>query len=112
MGTIIHTAAVATSWNVEHLANARAVAGNHFSGVSGLVPSGINGYWSFFIASSGSKLGWEPETKHREKLAEWQKECAAKGWYLDLAFVRYGELDDGPEAYADATDFQKANADG
>ena len=108
MGTIIHTAAIVTSWNVEHVANARAVAGQSFGAVSGIVPSGINGYWSFFIASSGSKLGWEPETTHREKLAAFEKAVTEKGWYLEIAFVRYGEMDEGPVAYASAQDFQKA----
>lgn len=101
MGTIIHRAAIVTSWNVEHAANARAVAGSVFgAAVSGLISSPINGYWSFLIASSGSKLGWEPERDHEQNLRQFKAAMDATDWHLEIVFVRYGEIE-APEASLD-----------
>lgn len=98
MGTVLHRAVIVTSWDVERIGKARRLAGQRFGQlVSGLIPSPVNGYWTFFIASCGSKEGWDESRAHADALSEFEVELKRFGFgyedgssALELAFVTYG----------------------
>lgn len=70
MGTVIHDAMIVTSFDLETLGKAHRVAIDTFDGVSVITPSPVNGYWSFLVASSGSKEGWAECTHHAERMLQ------------------------------------------
>lgn len=93
MGYIAHHAIIVTSWNSELIGKAHVEASRIFPVVSPILPSGINGYRSFFIPPDGSKENW----------AESNLGDKRRNHYLRMvnefrAFVRQQEYSDGSTA--------------
>lgn len=89
MGYMAHNAIVVTSWKEEHIRDARISAIILFPDmVSEIIISHINGYLSFFIATDGSKEGWEDSNIGDENRARFLKEI--EDMYIDAVDVRYG----------------------
>jgi hypothetical protein len=98
MGYIQHNAIIVTSFAIEYLERARAIALAIFGegDVSNIVPnleSGrLNGYCSFFIPPDGSKEGWGESNdgdKRRDEFFELIKRD--NSLYVDVVEVEYGE---------------------
>lgn len=69
MGMTIHQALIVTSSDKEAVEIAHKEASERFGDiVSPVVASPTNGYQSFTVFTSGSKLGWEPQEEHEQKL--------------------------------------------
>lgn len=108
MGVIKHSTIVIIGWDKAYMENvlnkAKEVFNKHFgeefSGeqlVSNLVPSIMNGDFSFFLAPDGSKEGWEQSNQGdsaREEFVEYlskQEQC----YYIEVDFG--GDFNDTPE---------------
>lgn len=102
MGTVLHRAIIVTCYKLETLGKACEIAGDIFPGgsVSGLIPSPVSGFWSFLIASRGSKMGWSDEADHRRCAAEFDKRMKRFAFEdgsssLEIVYVTYGnDLDE------------------
>lgn len=89
MGYIRHVAIIVTDggygdWIEQAQREASRIFGSRASGV---VPTSVNGNWSFFIGSDGSKLGWE------------ESETAAAQRHEFKAWLRRQEYDDGSSPF-------------
>ena len=97
MGYIKHHAIVITSWDEKLIRKARRKAKQIFGKqVSGIVPSVINAYDSFFIGPDGSKEGRDDSHSgdaNREKFIAWVKKQAYSDGSNSLSFAElfYGE---------------------
>ena len=71
MGYIRHHAIAVTTFSEEYINSAHKKASEIFtiSKVSEILPSGINGYYSFFIAPDGSKELWPTSIQADEQRA-------------------------------------------
>ena len=104
MGYMRHNAIVVTSWNEQHIKDARISAINIFglgNQVSEILKSPVNGYLSFFICPDGSKEGWEDSKngdKHRKFFLD---EITKSGLYVEWVDVSYGG-DDPDKACIDS----------
>lgn len=107
MGTIHHTALLITGSNngfgepknryLVTKAYKRAVKLFGEEQVSPVIGSGMNGYYSFFVAPSGSKLGWEQAIEHEaamEKMIEFLdlKKYSDGSTSIKYVKVSYGEF--------------------
>jgi hypothetical protein len=105
MGYIKHEAIIVTGWNKAHVRLARQFFKSQFlpwNIVSTIVTSPINGYYSFFVAPDGSKMGWGDDQRGdeiRDRVKQWILEAARepKPMYLDFVEVRYGGDDEGAQ---------------
>ena len=94
MGVIKHNCIIVTDWKRDELKLSHEKAIEVFGEmVSPIVQSPYNGYLSFFIASDGSKEGWEDSDVYDKKRREF---CD----FLDDNFIPfidigYGETDNG-----------------
>lgn len=90
MGTIRHDAIIVTTWNEDHLKQARTCAINLDLPVTEPVESFVNGYWSFLIAPDGSKEEWDASKKADKARAGWIEWARSSKLYLDWIHVSYG----------------------
>ncbi len=103
MGTIIHEIASVTSWCEEHLTQARDFAATLFEEnlISEILDSRMNYQQTFFIATSGSKLGREEQEKHTENLRRFTDWLSQSDLYCDFVWLEYGsELATSPQIKA------------
>lgn len=98
MGTVIHRAVVVTTWaeNYANMAREKAVAIFGPERVSPLIPSEVNGYLTVFIASSGSKLGWDTDDIHQKRIIDYRAALRKHDYDdgsspFDFVCVEYGE---------------------
>jgi len=88
MGVDAHVAMVVTDWKEERLVEARLRALLIFPGlVTEVVQSPANGWMSFFIAPSGSKLGWHRYRDHSDALKKF-----AATLCCNWSIAQYGEV--------------------
>ena len=96
MGYMRHHAIIVTGFFQDEMEGLHKKAEEIFEGtqVSPLMPSGCNGYLSFFIAPDGSKEGWETSDNgdmNRDSLINY---LSGLGYCVDWVEVQYGD-DDG-----------------
>ena len=96
MGYIRHHAIIATSYDEKKISQAQAKAMNIFNGVSLILKSEVNGYYSFFIPTDGSKEGWKESEigdKKRESFLDWIDSQAYEDGSNSLSYVEvyYGD---------------------
>lgn len=96
MGYMRHHAIIVTSWDEGRIIVAHAEARSVFPVVSGLMPSQINGYSSFFVPPDGSKEGWEESMEgdsRRAQYVEWlnSQRYDDGSTSLDWCEVQYGD---------------------
>lgn len=104
MGTVIHESMIVTSWKKELLLEAYSKAVDYFAPnqVSGVTDSPVNGYYSFLISPSGSKIGWTEEKHHRTAMDDIEDWIRSKSYddgsnSIEIARVKYGNECDSPE---------------
>lgn len=102
MGRFVHKAICVTStddtaMNILH-EKARELFGKL---VTPVIDSKINGFKSFFVAPSGSKVGWEEDSKHEESCEAFME--ASKHTRADAVYLHYGELDGDDDARIEDT---------
>ena len=98
MGYMRHHAIIVTSFDEDLINEVHARAKEIFPAVSEIVPSGINGYASFFIPPDGSKEGWSESDAGNERrelfieyLISFRYEDGSSP--LDWVEVQYGDDD-------------------
>lgn len=102
MGTIVHQTLIVTvdDWSEEQdyldqvVTLAKECMGSNYEAlVSEPVTIGINGYSTFMIGPTGSKLGWghhEDSDARRQNFIEKVKDIKSGG-YVDIIYIEYGE---------------------
>lgn len=103
MGWIRHHAIVVTGgeWGNTTISDAHEKARSVFPTVSGLLPSGVNGFKTFLIPPNGSKKGWPRSgagDSRRDAYIEWLREQTYEDGSspLDWVEVQYGGTGLGP----------------
>lgn len=91
MGTMVHKAICVTGWHPEEMKELHDIAKLAFGQlVTPIVDATHNSYQSFFIASSGSKLGWAGAQGHEAKCAIFTEQVRHRG-SITAVLVTYGE---------------------
>jgi hypothetical protein len=98
MGYIRHHAIIVSSWNTSSIVFVHRQAKEMFPHISEVIPSGINGYMSFFIPPDGSKEGWKDSDdgdKRRRVFIELlnKQRYGDSSSNLDWVEVQYGDDD-------------------
>ena len=104
MGHIKHHTIICTSWNKEHIEEARDMATKFFfkhqvgseSLVSELVTYIVNSGYSFFIAPDGSKEDWEPSDNcdnARKEFLDWLSNSDNYTDYIEVMFGGDDEME-------------------
>lgn len=92
MSYIKHHSIIITAYSLEDATIAKEKAKKIFkkykSLVSDIIPSITNGYYTLFVATDGSKYGWDIEVKCTERRAKLCRWLEKKGY--DYAEVSYG----------------------
>lgn len=97
MGYMRHNAIVVTSWNKELTHSAATAAEGFGMTVSPVIPSPVNGEYSFLVAPDGSKEGWDESDRGdsaREDFRKWLSEHRYEDGSTSLSWV---EIAYGPD---------------
>lgn len=97
MGYIKHHAMVVTSCDEKKIKMAHKKALTIFDHVSGILPSVINTYYSFFIPPDGSKEEWETSNEYNRKRAKFSRWLSCRAYKdggnpFDWVTVWYDEM--------------------
>lgn len=92
MGTIIHHSIIVTGWDADIVQQAHAKATELGLPVTPLGPVVTNGYQSFLVCPSGSKVGWPQADKHDDLCAEFTSWCLTNS-IVEVVGVTSGEVD-------------------
>jgi hypothetical protein len=90
MGHVSHEALVVTSPSCRKALDLREVAIELGLGVTTVVESPYNSYYTFLVPTSGSKYGWAEHTEHGDKV---RALIARLGPDTDWVFMSYGLAD-------------------
>lgn len=93
MGYMRHHAIVVTGWDPEVVRCARELATTIFNGhgITEVVGSLVNGYYTFLVPPDGSKEGWDDSVEGDARRAKFIEGVEQQFAYLDWAEVQYGD---------------------
>ncbi|HET8688947.1 MAG TPA: hypothetical protein VFM18_20245 [Methanosarcina sp.] len=114
MGTIIHDHVVITmyDYNREKVVEVENYLREHFQNTfAGPISSPVNGFITFVVTTSGSKLGWEHYNNHRNEIDFLKKFLISNNVYASYVHLTFGDSCDCSAYIEDCSSCLKEDVD-